>query len=91
MLCKDCKIVKCQNVCQHTKNVAEESALRIIERDIKKHGLAFDSINFKNVAYTIKDGHIIIMAGDSGKLAIDFSLLDNLIGELKEIKEVYGR
>lgn len=38
--------------------------------------------------YVIKDGNIVIVAGNSGSLSIDIKMIDGLIEELKEIKEI---
>lgn len=69
----------------------ENSALEIAQRDAKARGILFDSNKFQKVEYAIKDNHVIILAGDSGRLAIKFSFLEGLISELKEIAEVYAK
>jgi len=44
---------------------------------------------FNNVLFEIKQGHVIVFGGRSGTLAVSLKLVDDLIHELSEIKEMY--
>lgn len=48
-----------------------------------------DSELFENVHYLIKENHVVILAGKSGELAVDFDILDAFITELWDIGDFW--
>ena len=48
-----------------------------------------DSELFAGVMYEVTKGHIVIHAGAEGKLAINMRVLNDLMFELSEIREMY--
>ena len=51
--------------------------------------ILIESEVFNNVLFEIKQGHVIVFGGRSGTLAVNLKLVDDLIHELTEIKEMY--
>lgn len=66
-----------------------QGVLRLAEQLESQGELVIESDKFTIVKYLIKKGHIVIIAGPNGELAVDMNKLDELIEELQEIKEMW--
>lgn len=51
--------------------------------------IVFDSECFRDLRYIVKDKHLILKSNNNGTFAISLSALPTLLGELKEIKDVW--
>ena len=49
-----------------------------------------DSESFRDLKYLIKDGHIVLMSGNSGTFAVRIEAIKDLFKEVKEIAEIWG-
>lgn len=49
-----------------------------------------DSESFRDLKYLIKDGHIVLMSGNSGQFAVKFDVIKDLFKEIKDVAEIWG-
>ena len=49
-----------------------------------------DSEKFRDLQYLVKDNHIVLISGNSGKFALKFEHIPELFKELKEVSEIWG-
>lgn len=51
--------------------------------------IVIDSECFRDLRYIVKDKHLILMSNNNGTFAVSLKALPTLLGELKEIHDVW--
>lgn len=53
--------------------------------------VAFDSESFRDLKYIVKDKHLILKSSNNGMFSVSMDAIPELVKEIMEVHDVYGK